>query len=201
MKNLIYLFSFAFLFGANALGAQESPADQDRSPIYDYAELQITKAATIPDYESKVNKLKITGTIYESDGLTPAKDVLLYIEQPNENGDFDLREVDEKRYVHHRAWVKTDADGSYTIYTFVPGGDRRYNQLQQIFPLVKEESKPEYALETFLFDEDPLLSRACRKKITKKGDPSRILVFKKEEDGLLVAQRDIILSSDRVVSK
>jgi protocatechuate 3,4-dioxygenase beta subunit len=197
MKNLIYIFSFVFFFGSNTISAQE---DQGQSPIYDYAELKITKSDTIPDYESMVNKLKITGTIYQSDGVTPAENVLLYIEQPNENGDFDLIEENDKRYVHHRAWVKTDADGHYTIYTFVPGGDRRYNQLQQIFPMVKEEAKKEYALETFLFDEDPLLSRACRKKITKKGDPTRILSLKKE-DGLLVAQRDIILNSNSSNSK
>ena len=51
----------------------------------------------------KDEKLKLTGTIYLSDGVTPAKDVILFIEQPDENGNFDLRKDNEKRYVHHRA--------------------------------------------------------------------------------------------------
>ena len=145
MKNLLYLFSFICLFGSNNLiGAQTAQNYQERNPIYDYAELQLNNTDTIPDYQSKINKLKITGTIYESDGLTPAKDVILFIEQPNENGDFDLRKANDKRYVNHRGWVKTDADGRYTFYTFVPGNDRRYNQLQQIFPELKESSQPEY---------------------------------------------------------
>lgn len=196
MKNLIYLFSFLCLTGATNLTiAQESQNYQERNPIYDFADLQLTNTDTIPDYESKANKLKITGTIYESDGLTPAKDVLLFIEQPNENGDFDLRKKDDKRYVHHRGWVKTDADGHYAFYTFVPGNDRRYNQLQQIFPVIKESTQPEYELETFLFDEDPLLTKRCRKRIAKKSDTSRILKLKKV-DGLLVAERNIVLSTD-----
>jgi protocatechuate 3,4-dioxygenase beta subunit len=197
MKNFVTLFSFALIIGGFVGTAQQSIDD---SPIFDYVENQITKLDTVPDYMSKSNKLKITGTIYKSDGVTPAKDVLLYIEQPDENGDFDLREKDDERYVHHRAWVRTDADGQYTIFTFVPGSDRRFHQPQQIFPLIKEASGPAYALETFLFSEDPVLTKSCRKKIAQSGDPSRILVLK-NEDGLLVAQKDIVLSSNTVVSK
>jgi protocatechuate 3,4-dioxygenase beta subunit len=166
----------------------------NNSPIYDRSEDLLSSIDTIPDYRSKINKLKLTGTIYMSDGVTPASDVVLFIEQPNENGDFELRKTGDQRYVFHRSWVKTDADGNYTIHTFVPGNDRRYNQLQQIFPIVKEPNKQEYKLETFLFDEDPLLTKRCRKRIQKKSDVTRILKLKKE-DGMLVAQRDIILAS------
>lgn len=196
MKNLITLFCIVCFYSAiNPIAAQESNSISDlNNPIYDRAEDQLRNTDTIPDFRSKTNKLKLTGIIYQSDGVTPAKDVILFIEQPDEDGDFDLRRTGDSRYVFHRSWVKTDADGRYTFYTFVPGNDRRYNQLQQIFPMVKESSKPEYELETFLFDEDPLLSSACRKKITKKGDTTRILKLKKE-DGLLIAQRDIVLNT------
>ena len=196
MKNLITLFCIVCFYSAiNPIAAQESNSISDlNNPIYDRAEDQLRNTDTIPDFRSKTNKLKLTGIIYQSDGVTPAKDVILFIEQPDEDGDFDLRRTGDSRYVFHRSWVKTDADGRYTFYTFVPGNDRRYNQLQQIFPIVKESSKPEYELETFLFDEDPLLSSACRKKITKKGDTTRILKLKKE-DGLLIAQRDIVLNT------
>ena len=193
MKNLITAFCILCFYSAiNPISAQETGIV---SPIYDRAEDQLINTDTIPDFRSKTNKLKLTGTIYESDGVTPAKDVILFIEQPNEDGDFDLRKTGEERYVFHRSWVKTDADGKYTFYTFIPGNDRRYNQLQQIFPVVKEPSKEEYELETFLFDEDPLLSKACRKRIAKKSDLTRILKPKKV-DGQLVAQRDIVLRSN-----
>ncbi len=195
MKNQFYFFSFICLFGTlNFINAQET------LPIYDYAALQLMSSDTIPDYESKANKLKLTGIIYESDGLTPAKDVILYVEQPDENGDFDLRETNDKRYVHHRSWVKTDADGRYTLYTFVPGSDRRYNQLQQMFPIIKESSKEAYELETFLFDDDPLLTKTCRKRMAKKGDPSRILKLK-SVDGIFVAERNITLKPDEDSAK
>ena len=187
MKNLVITFCLICFYSAiNPLLAQDSP-------IYDRAEAQLNHTDTIPDFRSKVNKLKLTGVIYQSDGVTPAKDVIVYIEQPNEDGDFDLRKSGDDRYVFHRSWVKTDADGRYTFYTFVPGGDRRYNQLQQIFPIIKEASKPEQHLESLLFDDDPLLTKRCRKRLAKRGNEGRILKTKKENN-ILVASKDIVLS-------
>lgn len=198
MKTHYYFLCFVYLFGSwSILNAQNI---KEGHSFYDYTELNLSNTDTIPDYESKTDKLKITGVIYESDGITPAKDVILYVEQPDENGDFDLRKTDKKRYVHHRAWVKTDSDGRYTFYTFVPGGDRRYNQLQQVFPMIKEPSKQVYPVETLLFDGDPLLTKTCRKRMAKKGDTTRILELK-TEDHILVAERNFILKSDVIASK
>ncbi|WP_460218861.1 hypothetical protein [Psychroserpens sp. MEBiC05023] len=198
MKCLIAILSFTFFFSGNILvNAQD---DLSNHPIYDYSETQLNNTDSIPDLNAKTNKLKISGTIYESDGITPAKDVILYIEQADEDGDFDLRDTKDKRYVHHRAWIKTDANGKYTFFTFVPGNDRRYNQLQQLFPSIKEPSKPEYDIASFLFDDDPLLSKLCRKRMAKKGDPTRILKPKKVE-GLLVVEKDIILNSGSEATK
>lgn len=175
MKNLIIALCLICFYSAfNTTFAQESP-------IYDRAEDQLTNTDTIPDFRSKINKLKLTGVIYQSDGVTPAKDVILFIEQPDEDGNFDLRRVGDQRYVFHRSWVKTDADGRYTFYTFIPGNDRRYNQMQQIFPIIKETSKEEVQLESLLFDDDPMLTKRCRKQLAKKGNTSRILSTKKED--------------------
>ena len=200
MKNSILHFCLVCFISANySIYAQDSAEFSENNfeniiadTFFDYNEEQINNIDTIPGFESKDNKLKIYGTIYKSDGITPAKDVILYIEQADENGNFDLRKENGRRYVHNRGYVKTDANGNYTFYTYVPGNDRRYNQMQQLFPMIKEPSKPEYEIATFLFDEDPLLSKLCRKRLTKKGDVSRILKLKKE-DGLFVTQKDIKL--------
>ena len=119
--------------------------------------------------------------------------MIIFIEQADENGDFDLRRSGDERYVFHRSWVKTDADGKYTFYTFVPGNDRRYNQMSQIFPIIKEKSKDEVQLASLLFDNDPLLTKRCRKLLTKKGGEKRILTTT-SKDGLLIAEKDIVLS-------
>jgi protocatechuate 3,4-dioxygenase beta subunit len=77
----------------------------------------------------------------------------------------------------------------------VPGNDRRYQQYKQLFPVVKEPSREAYEIETFLFDDDPLVSKYCRKRLAKKGDITRILK-PKMVDGILVAERDIILKQE-----
>jgi len=205
MKYLITFICFTFFIGANSsISAQESIDNSenflDRSPVYDYTEARLNNTDTIPGFESKPNKLKITGTIYESDGITPAKDIILYIDQADENGDFDLRYSNEKRYVYNRGWIKTDADGTYTFYTYIPGNDRRYNQMQQLFPIIKEPSKDAYEIASFLFDEDPFLTKTCRKRMAKKGDLSRILKLK-NIDGIYVVEKDIILNTEGVLAK
>ena len=200
MKNCILYFSLVFLLGINvsiyAQDSVESSSEKfeniDYNTFYDYSEQELSNIDTIPGFELKTNKLKIHGTIYKSDGVTPAKGVILYIEQADEHGNFELRKENNIRYVYNRGWVKTDSNGQYTFYTYVPGNDRRYNQMQEIFPIIKEPSKLEYEIETFLFDDDPLLSKLCRKRLTKKGDVNRILKLKKE-GGLFVSQKDIVL--------
>lgn len=197
MKNYLLNILVACSLASNvSVFAQDS--DKGYNTFYDYTDQEISNTDTIPGFESKINKLKISGTIYENDGITPAKGVILYIEQADENGDFELRKENDVRYVHNRGWIRTDANGQYTFYTYVPGNDRRYNQMQQLFPIIKEPTKPEYAIGTFLFDEDPLLSKLCRKRMSKKGDPTRILKLKKV-DGLYVTQKDIILPNEKLL--
>ena len=200
MKNLITFFCFVCfchtsIAQESASVLEEKPENyKKRSPIYDYSDQQLNNVDTIPDFATKKNKLKIVGTIYESDGVTPAKNVLLFIHQADENGNFELKRYNKKRYVHHRGWIRTDADGHYTFYTFVPGKYIYGNELKQILPIVKEPGKPEYKIETFLFDDDPLLTNK-RSKVKRKDVSDRILKLDKKE-GLFVAKRDIILGKE-----
>ncbi|TYA71958.1 peptidase associated/transthyretin-like domain-containing protein [Seonamhaeicola marinus] len=203
MKYLITLLSLGLIL-ANCitLNAQETATVSNeipknykkRSPIYDYSEKNLNNTDTIPEFLTQKNKLKITGTIYESDGVTPAKNILLFIHQTDEDGNFELKRHNKKRYVHHRGWVRTNEDGKYTIYTFVPGSYIYGKELKQIYPIVKEPNKPEYKIETFLFDNDPLLKGKCRDKVLET-DPQRILKLDLKE-GLWVGTRDIVLGKE-----
>lgn len=201
MKNLTSLICFVSIFGTyHTLKAQDvvSPSEElpsdylQRSPLYDYSERPLNNTDTIPDFQSKDDKLKITGTIFQSDGVTPAKDVILYISQTDEYGDYELKTENEKRYVYHRGWVKTDSNGQYTFYTFIPGTTHRSNELKHIHPIIKEPGKPEQDLDAFLFEDDPLLTKRCRKKLERNGIDSILKLEKK--DSIFVATKDIILA-------
>ena len=203
MKYFItYSFIIAFLSTNALLNAQDSasilndvPANyKKQNPIYNFNEQQLTNTDTVPDFNTKPNKLKISGTIYEADGKTPAKDVVLFIYQPDEDGDYNLqRDANRKRYVYHRAWIKTDADGKYTFYTFMPGKYLKHKELKQIHRVIKVPGKAEQDLASFFFNDDPLLpdlTLACRAKAVQS-----MLRLEKEGD-MYVAVKDIKLSKD-----
>ena len=74
MKNKMTLICFLCVVSCyNLLNAQKN---EKTSAIYDYTERTLNNTDTIPDFDSKVNKLKITGTIYKKDGKTPAQDII-----------------------------------------------------------------------------------------------------------------------------
>ncbi|WP_052415062.1 hypothetical protein [Jejuia pallidilutea] len=66
--------------------------------------------------------------------------------------------------------------------------------LKQIHGYIKEpNTSTEYAINHFVFDDDPFLKKSCRKKIAKRGINNILKLEKK--DGLLIGKRNIILQS------
>jgi len=166
--------------------------DIERHPIYDFGNQPLKNTGSIPGYESHAEPLKITGTVYKSDGVTPAKDVIVFINQTNDDGVFDVKSKDDKKFIYHRAWVKTDDNGAYTFYTFVPGTNYGSNELKRIYTFIKEPGTPEYEIDGFLFGSDPYLSRFCRKRLKKTG--SNAILTPVKQENILVATRDIVLT-------
>jgi len=204
MKKLTTLLSLASFLSISFTTLAQNIANntnsliedyKKRSALYDYSEATLNNTDTIADFEAKAEKLKITGTIYLRDGVTPAKDVILYICQPDEKGNYQLkRDANRKRYVHHSAWIKTDADGKYTFYTFMPGKLLRTKELKQINRTIKEPGRPEQELAPFFFNDDPLipeLTLACHAEAAKS------MLRIEEKDGMFVATKDIKLGKSQ----
>lgn len=204
MKKLTPLFFFAI-----TISVSHMITAQDYASVSDEVYLAETKIShletadlpkwsnvdTIPDFESNQNKIKITGTIFEKDGVTPAKDIVLSIYQTNQSGDFVIvKGENNEKEIYHSATIKTQADGQYTIYTFMPGTYHRSNELKKIHSTIKESGKEAYGLFPFVFDNDPLLKKHCRNKLAKKGIDS-VLKLEKEND-MYVANKDIVLTED-----
>ena len=148
----------------------------------------------MPLFDETEPKLKITGTVFQKDGKTPAKDVILYIYQTNRAGIYETK-GDEvgwaKRHGFIRGWIKTDAYGSYTFYTFRPGAYPNRRAPEHIHITVKEPDKNEYYLEDYLFDDDPLLTKAERDRLRQRGGSG--IVMPKSDGVNYLVERDIIL--------
>ncbi|GGG47951.1 dioxygenase family protein [Bizionia arctica] len=203
MKNLIFILSITYFLGTfNMLQAQDSaevleeiPFDYiSRNPIYDYDAKLISSTDTVPGFDTYENKLKISGTIFKSDGVTPAKDVILYICQADDNGEYILKHENDKRYVYNRGWVITDAEGQYTFYTYIPGSYSHSKELRKINPTIKEAGKSEYAMNSLIFEDDPFLTKGCRKKMDKKGMTNILTTLKK--DNMYETTYNITLKED-----
>lgn len=157
--------------------------------IYEYGDRILSPTDTMPDFDNTEQKLKVTGTIYQNDGETPAEGVIFYIYHTNEKGVYPTRGDETgwaRRHGYIRGWIKTNSDGKYTFYTRMPGSYSR--NPAHIHPTILEPNGKYYYIDEYLFKGDPNLQNNHN---SGRGG-SGIVELKKEGD-LLVADRDIIL--------
>lgn len=167
-----------------------APIDQSSLKILD-------NTATILCDNSKKEKLKITGTVYEADGVTPAKNTVLYFEQANEDGEYELITKNGVQYLNQSAVIKTDENGQYTLDTFVPGYTRKpltypsTSRPKHIHVYVVENGSIAYELPALVFHDDSALSKFCKRRLVKKGQDN--LIVTQKENNILIASKDIKL--------
>jgi protocatechuate 3,4-dioxygenase, beta subunit len=120
-----------------------------------YGTKQLSSIDTLPDFSDPGPKLEISGTIYERDGKTPAKDVVLYIYHTDQGGIYPKKGTDDGPHGCIRGWIRTNADGKYKFYTLKPGSYPQGGNPAHIHPIIKEPGKKEYWIDEFLFEGDP----------------------------------------------
>ncbi|MDD1442058.1 hypothetical protein MEO93_17180 [Dolichospermum sp. ST_sed3] len=193
MKNqlvFIWLFlsigSYAQRVGGSCEGCEA---------VFEYGSKKLAAMDTLPDFNEVGPKLEISGTIYQKDGKTPAKDVILYIYHTDQNGVYPQKGNETgwaKRHGYLRGWIKTNADGKYKFYTLRPASYPNSRAPQHIHPVIKEPNRNEYYIDEYLFTDDPFLDEKEKANQQKRGG-SGIIALTKKQDGTWVAKRDIIL--------
>jgi len=154
---------------------------------------QLNNIDTLPDFNDPGPKIEISGIIYERDGKTPAKDVVLYVYHTDQTGVYPTRGNEKgwgKRHGYIRGWIKTDKNGTYKFYTLVPASYPNSKNPKHIHPTIKEKDKNEYWIDEYLFDGDPYLQYEKTERPPKGGNGIIKPVMK---DGMLRATRNIIL--------
>lgn len=166
--------------------------------IFEYGDQKLTATATLPDFEKEGIKLKVTGTIYQKDGITPAKDVILYLYQTNPEGIYATKGGETgwaRRHGHIRGWVKTGNDGRYTFYTLKPGTYPSRTEPAHIHPTILEPNGKYYYLHDYYFEGDLLLTAKEISPKMPRGGNSGVLSLIKEGD-IWVGKRDLILGKN-----
>lgn len=155
---------------------------------------QLNEVDTLPDFNEPGPKIEISGMIYQRDGKTPAKGVILYVYHTNQKGIYPKKGNENdwaKRHGYLRGWIKTNEKGEYRFYTLVPASYPGSTNPKHIHPVIKEPGKSEYWIDEFVFDDDPLLPVAERTKSKPVGGVGVLKTSMK--DGMLRATRNIIL--------
>jgi len=77
--------------------------------VFEFGDQELTPVDTLPDFGNPGPKLKVTGTIYQPDGKTPAPNVILYVYHTNQEGIYATRGDETgwaKRHGYIRGWIK-----------------------------------------------------------------------------------------------
>ncbi|SFH20146.1 dioxygenase family protein [Pedobacter insulae] len=156
----------------------------------------ITSIDTSSGWKEYGQQLMVTGKVLKLDGKTPAKNVILYYWQTDTKGYYSPRkDVPEKasRHGHVRGWVKTNADGKYTIYTNRPTAYPDGSEPAHIHISIKEPNiATAYYIDDLVFDDDIILLKKMRNTKPKNRGGSGILRVL-QQGSLQIAEHNIIL--------
>ena len=169
---------------------------EDCEATLDYKLLELNPKSidTLPGFNETNPKLKITGTVYELDGKTPAENVILYIYHTSRDGIYEASKNPigwERRHGKFRGWLKTDASGKFAFYTFRPAPYPEVQEPEHIHIYVEEANKIPYYIDSYIFMDDPTLKEDDIKSQKNRGGSGLIML--KEQNGILSGHRDIIL--------
>lgn len=203
-RGPFYLFSvlFCLLMGSCANSQERDPRlvggpCEGCEAVLEYGNQNLNATDTLPGFEQAEQKLLLTGLIYETDGKTPAEDVILYIHHTNAEGIYPTNGDEKawgKRHGYLRGWIKTGKDGKYSFYTQIPGSYPSRTEPAHIHPFILEPDGKYYYLETLHFEGDPFLTDNNNNK-NPRGTSSGIL--KPVQQGAMkIATIDFVLGKN-----
>jgi protocatechuate 3,4-dioxygenase, beta subunit len=164
--------------GAEGRGAIDAPKDVSWKTI-------LSKDA------DKGEKMLISGTVYETDGKTPARDVLIYLYHTDIEGYYGRN--GEHKHGRYRGWMLTDKAGKYEFQTIKPAPYPVNRFAAHIHMTVTTKTMREDSIDSILFEGDRLISASERETAGKKGGFDPILKLEKGANGIWTATRDIQL--------
>lgn len=166
--------------------------------IFEYGDKELKPVDTLPDFNEEGMRMKLTGTVYQEDGKTPAEDVIVYVYHTNQDGIYPTRGNEKgwaRRHGYLRGWTRTDENGHYTFYTLKPAAYPSRSEPAHIHYTILEPDGKYYWLGSAHFRGDSLLTKKETDPDSPRGGNSGLLILKKQGD-LWVGVRDIILGEN-----
>lgn len=163
--------------------------------VFEYGNKALSSIDTLPGFQKEGPQIKISGTIYKSDGETPASNVILYVYHTDQKGIYppaDGATDWARRHGYIRTWLKTDQNGHYEFYTLKPASYPNTSIPAHIHATILEPDGKYYWIADFHFADDPYLSERERSPKKPRGGGGNVLSLQPADDWW-VGERDIVL--------
>jgi protocatechuate 3,4-dioxygenase beta subunit len=142
--------------------------------------------------------LRLSGTVYHTDGRTPATGVILFVYQTDATGRYPQRGDTStlmRRTSALRGWVRTDTAGHYAVETIRPGAYPSRREPAHMHLEVMPPGGMPCEIDPVEFEDDPILSPAIRAQRPRYGGAGIVRPVRRA-DGVWHATRDIVLWPD-----
>ncbi len=199
MKFLLFPLAVGLLACTSDGFTQNQPPACDAC-VFDETPKAVTWRVTIPSDTVRGQRIRLSGTIFQADGKTPAAGALLYAYHTNATGRYAKFGTEDRRthawwHGYLRGWLKTDAHGRYEINTIRPAPYPGRDIPAHIHALVKAPGQDAQWIRDFVFQGDPLLTDTYwyRSEVSEGLLRYDGVALKPGLNGLLEGTRDIVL--------
>jgi protocatechuate 3,4-dioxygenase, beta subunit len=151
----------------------------------------ISWQGTIAPPSEAGDRLVISGTVYEPDGVTPAPATTIFVYHTDASGHYNS--PDDALNPRLYGWVRTGTDGRYEFRTIRPGPYPQVTTPAHIHVHVFGPGRPEWFIPEYWFEGDPLIPAKDRGLPARLGRLSPIVRLTKDSDGGWRGHRDIRL--------
>lgn len=153
--------------------------------------LNLSWQTVITSKDEPGRPLIVSGRIYGPDGKTPLEGITLHVYHTDNRGLYPGNGQDPPPRL--RGWMKTDREGRYEFRTIKPASYPNSTNREHIHSKAYGPGYPERWIDSFIFDDDPLITPDIRSQFAGRGSFSPLMAVKRGDDGILRCVRDIRL--------
>jgi protocatechuate 3,4-dioxygenase, beta subunit len=214
-RDIIFLSGIVLVLGGcQTVSSEELPIGEDRrvggkcegcEATLEFDHARLSAHDTLPGADPDAPILKVAGTIYQNDGVTPASKVILYVYHAGQDGQYTvINGIDASsslnsrnkglwatRHGSLRGWIRTDESGQYSFLTQRPAPSPKPNEPARIHMYIKEPGIAAYAIDDLLFENDPHVTGELVQTLEERCGSGVVRAV--QENDIWVVQRDIIL--------